>query len=98
MGPTSTWTSIQRRHTVDREYSQIQYLYCIDFILGNLYLAGRMKFALLLIGLMLLKGIELHRHKHGHKSDTRQDERIMPKLGTFKNKLVAKYGTTLRYL
>ena len=57
-----------------------------------------MKFALLLIGLMLLKGIELHRHKHCQESDTGQDERIIPKPGTFKNKLVAKYGTNFRYL
>ena len=35
-----------------------------------------MKFALLFIGLMLLKGIELHRHKHGHESDTRQDDSV----------------------
>ena len=45
-----------------------------------------------------MKGIELHRHKHGHESDTRQDEMRMPKPGTFKNKLVAKYGTNFRYL
>ena len=77
-----------------------------EFTLGNpvqvgeklTLLLGRMKFALLLIGLMLLKGIELHRHKHGHESDTKQDEMRMPKPGTFKNKLVAKYGTNFRYL
>ena len=31
--------------------------------------AGKMKFTLILIGVMLLRGIELHRHmnRHGHK-------------------------------
>ena len=57
-----------------------------------------MKFTLLFIGLMLLKGIELHRHKHGHRHEPIQDDRIKPKPGTYENKLVAKYGTNFRYL
>ena len=51
-----------------------------------------MKFTLLFIGLMLLNGIELHRHKHGHRHEPTQDDRIKPKPGTYENKLVAKYG------
>ena len=47
---------------------------------------------------MLLKGIELHRYKHGHETETGKDEKIIPKPGTFNNKLVAKYGTHFRYL
>ena len=43
-----------------------------------------MKFTLLFIGLMLLKGIELHRHKHGHRHEPTQDDRIKPKPGTMK--------------
>ena len=45
-----------------------------------------------------LKGIELHRHKHGHRHEPTQDDRIKPKPGTYENKLVAKYGTNFRYL
>ena len=36
---------------------------------GTLKPAGKMKFTVILIGVMLLRGIELHRHmnRHGHK-------------------------------
>ena len=120
--------------------------------------AGKMKFMVLLIRVMLLKGMQLHRHiiRHGHQrkmtdpfTETNKlkeidnaaekqksvemtvaqkdfnedrlrsnpgsvdsvaeygtsvvqnkvhDEKVMPKPGISKNKLVAKYGTNVRYL
>ena len=58
-----------------------------------------MKLPLLLLTLLIIRQVELNRHRHHHHKE--QEEilnTIGPKQGTYKNKLVAEYGTNFRYL
>ena len=58
-----------------------------------------MKLCILLITVLVVRQVELNKHRHHHhKEQGTLLNTIAPKQGTYKNKLVAEYGTNFRYL
>ena len=58
-----------------------------------------MKFCVLLIAILVFRQVELNKHRHHHDKE-HEDllNTVGPKQGTYKNELVAEYGTNFRYL
>ena len=68
-------------------------------MLENKYSQGKMKFCILLVALLIVRQVELNKHRHHHH--TGQEgllNTIGPKEGIYRNKLVAEYGTNFRYI